>query len=133
MSSIFIFPQPWVSWTPSGFTGFSVNPSGGVYRYQRNGQLVTLAIRQPNNGTGTSNDVVFTITGIPFTAATIANMTWIGYGSAFDNGTQLPTPTSLLIGSGGTIIQIQPAPNGGNWTNSGIKRLAYGTITYEIA
>lgn len=119
---------PVTDWVPV-LTGFSANPTNTVYRYQQNGKIVILFIRQ---GTvGTSNATTFTIS-LPFVAATIANMSWFSYGSGVDNGGTLASPMLMRVNSGATVLSLFTTPSSGGWTASGAKA-ATGTIIYEAA
>jgi len=111
-------------------TGFSVEPTGGIYRYQKIGKFVTLHIVQPVNGT--SNSTSFAIS-LPFTAKTIANMQWHGTGTGLDNSLLIATPVFLRIASGGSVVNVYPSASSSSaWTASNGKRLPIGDITYEI-
>jgi hypothetical protein len=117
------------SWTPT-FTGFSANPSGGLYYYTQIGKLVTLFIAQPN--AGTSNSTGFTIS-LPVTARTLTNMIWSGYGQILDNGASPVSPGILYIITGGTTLTVYKDWAGSVFTASGSKKLVFGNVTYEAA
>ncbi len=116
------------AWVPT-FTGFSANPTGGLYYYTVSGKNVTLYIRQPNNGT--SNATGFTIS-LPIQAKTLTNMIWVGPAGIIDNGTAGTSPGMLYITSGSTTLTVYKDFAGNVFTNTGNKRIAYGSITYEI-
>lgn len=118
--------QPWV---PT-ITGFSANPTGGVYQYCQIGKLVILFITQPN--VGTSNATTFSIS-LPVNARTLTNAQWSGYGQVMDNNSIPTNPGILLINSGATTLTVYPSWAGGVWTASGNKRLVFGTVVYEVA
>ena len=119
----------WQTWTPT-ITGFSANPTGGIYRYKLIGKLIIVSISMPN--AGTSNATTLTITA-PFTAATITNMIWSASGTVVDN------TSTIVLGSGRilpneNIINFYTGPSSSNvWTASGTKRVAFLTIIYEVA
>lgn len=117
------------TWSPT-LTGWSANPANGVYRYALTGKLCTLFIRQPT--AGTSNNTATSMT-LPFTAATITNHQWIGYGQGIDNGSTLTTFILAAISSAGTSVTFYTNAAGAAWTNSGNKYIAGCTITYETA
>lgn len=117
------------AWVPTP-TGFSALPTGALYQYVQVGKLVTLFIAMPS--AGTSNATTFTIP-LPFTARTLASMTWIGEGVVVDSGTTQSTPGLLTVASGGTVLNVFKTFASGAFTASGSKALTYGTITYEIA
>lgn len=119
----------WQTWTPT-ITGFSANPAGGVYRYIQIGKTVFLSVGQPANGT--SNSTTFTIS-LPIAAATITNMQWSGFGTVADNGVSPTSPGLLNLPSGSTVVNVYKDAVGGGFTASGGKRLAWGTIIYEVA
>lgn len=121
----------WQTWTPT-LTGFSSNPANTSYRYRKVGKTVELALSQGTNGT--SNSTAFTIS-LPFTAATITNMTWVSPPAlVVDNGT---FSTSVLgvgfINSGATTMIVSRDANGAGFTASGGKRITQMSITYETA
>jgi len=119
----------WKDWTPT-LTGWSSNPTNTVYRYLKKGKTVMLVIRQAAVGTSDSTAVTFTL---PFTAATITNMVWTGYGIGVDNNVVLTTPIRGDIPSAGTGVTLYKDFSAAAWTNSGNKRIATFTITYEAA
>lgn len=117
------------NWSPS-FTGFSANPSGGIYNFVINGDTCTASWWMPN--AGTSNATGFTITA-PVTATTIANMIWfnrMGYNE--DSGAVSTTVYDYFrINSAGTTIDHYKNNSSTGYTNSGNKRSG-GSITYRI-
>ena len=123
------FSGAWKSWVPTQ-TGFSSVPPGGVYRYQKIGKTVHIAIRQPSFGT--SNATTFTIT-LPYPAATVTSMIWTGHGYGIDNGGTAANSANIYITSAGTVMTIERNWTSAAWTASGSKRLAFGEITYEAA
>lgn len=122
-------PTAWISYTPT-ITGFSANPTGGIYRYRQLGKTVILSICQPTNGT--SNSASFTIS-LPVAAATIASQQWIGNCSVTDNSVTATVPGLMNIQSAGTTVGIYKDWAGNGFTASGNKRCPYGTIIYEAA
>lgn len=118
----------WQSWTPT-ITGFSANPSGGVYLYTQIGKTVFISIRQPNNGT--SNATGFTIT-LPVTAKTTTDQTWEVWFRGVNNG-NLAFPRLGVISSGGTVIDLYSDAAQANWVNSGGKRVVSLQMFYEAA
>ncbi len=121
------FPD-WFNWTPT-FTGFSADPSGGIYRWRAYGQTVKCFIRQPN--TGTSNATGFTISA-PVTAATITNMQWGVLASVTDNGTFLTTPGAMRILTAGTVFDVFKDSSLAAFTASGTKRVFSANIEYQF-
>lgn len=112
-------------------TGYSADPANGIYRYTLHGKFCTLFIRQPVSGT--SNATTKTIT-LPFTAATITGMFWMGLCSCIDNNAAAVFG-NINIATGGTTAAfiIGALGTGGTWTASGAARVGIGTITYETA
>lgn len=114
------------AWTPS-LTGWSANPAG-VYRYIKIGKFVTCWFRQTSNGT--SNATTKTVS-LPLAATTITSMQWMGQCLIVDNG-GAAVLGHVLINSAGTTASFIIA-GATAWTGSGNARIAYGTITYEVA
>lgn len=119
------FPEVF-NWSPTQ-TGFSANPSGGVYQFRLDGVACTVFIRQPNNGT--SNATTFTMT-LPIAAKTLTDAIYMGYGIVVDNGGgatrgrfEVPTASSTL-----SIYTL----DGSAFTASGGKRLHVGQLTYLV-
>ena len=110
-------------------TGFSADPANMIGRYVKRGKICTIWVRMPTNGT--SNATTFTVS-LPFTAATITNMSWVGFAVVIDNGTQKATPGLVSISSGGTTATLVVDLAGTAWTSSGGKRATF-TIEYETA
>ena len=119
----------WIDWSPT-LTGWSADPTDTVYRYLLNGNTCTLAIRQTTVGTSNSTEASLTL---PFTAATIANHYWVGWGRGMDNSGILATPVMALIASNATSIVFYPSAAGSTWTASNNKGIYTMAITYEIA
>lgn len=121
----------WQPWTPT-FTGWSSNPTGGVYRYKQLGKMVIAVIRQPNDGTSNS---VNTSISAPVTAATGTDYQWEAAASARDNGAFLTTPARAGIASGASTITFGKDYSVvvGGWTAANGKRIANCTLIYEAA
>lgn len=119
----------YAAWVPE-FTGWSSNPANGLYYYSRHGQTVILTINQPTNGT--SNATTCTLT-LPFPAVTRTNARWTAPAEAVDNNTALTTPAIAVILSAGTTVTFAKDYGYNAFTNSGNKRIASCTITYEAA
>ena len=121
-------PTAWTTWVPT-FTGFSADPAGGIYNYRTVGNEIEIEVVMPNNGT--SNATGFTMT-LPVTAATIANMEWVGYANCANNGAIVNTPCPSVIASAGTIITFWIAPNRSTlWGAANGKRCAYLRMSYR--
>lgn len=117
------------TWTPT-FTGFSADPTGGIYRYSKVGKVCTLFVYMPN--TGTSNNAAFTMT-LPFTAATATGMYWTNLVSQVkDNGSVVAAPASVMIASAGTVLNVYKDTAAGGFTTSNGKSANF-EITYETA
>lgn len=119
----------WTAWTPT-FSGWSANPSGGIYRYTQIGKLVIATIRQPNNGTSNSASVSISL---PVTATTGSTPIASGPAEVVDNGTFPTTPGLWEIGSGATGVAFYKDYSGAAFTASGNKRINSCTLTYESA
>ena len=118
------------TWAPT-YAGFSTPPSTVNARYTVVGKLCTVFVKINTNGV--SNATTFTLTA-PFTAATVAGMTW---GSVFwsggDNGAQLATPGRAWIGSASNIINLGKTIQADNTWTAALAKFAVFTLTYEIA
>ena len=121
---------------PGGFNysptldGFSADPASSVYRFSTVGNRIKCTIRQPTPG-GTSDDTIFTITA-PCAAKTITNQVWLGYGTGTDNGSALTTMVALFINSASSTIDARTNGALAAWTNSGAKRIGFGSIEFEF-
>jgi uncharacterized protein YaiE (UPF0345 family) len=119
------FPQ-WFNWSPT-FTGFSANPTGGIYRFTVLGRKCTVHFNQPNNGT--SNATGYTATA-PVSAVTITNGLWqTGIPYLVDNGAASVDTGRARIPSASNIITI--LPNSGSWTAANGKSANF-TLEYEV-
>lgn len=117
------------TWTPT-VTGFSANPTNGVFTYQKIGRLCTLFIS--GGVAGTSNATTYTYS-LPFTAATRTNMEWkASLAQGYNSGAYLTANGLMKIVSAGTVVNLYTTQGEGAWTGSGGK-VASGTITYETA
>jgi hypothetical protein len=109
------------------WTGFSANPTGGVYKYQVDGNMVFL--QRVSGSSGTSNATTTTLLA-PFAFKQTA------YGMAMingvDNGVNLSTICQLETTAGSNIMYLYKTYFRGAWTNSGSKDINTGVITYEI-
>jgi hypothetical protein len=115
------------NWAPTP-TGFSSVPANGIYRFYMTGNVVTVMVRQPNNGT--SNATTFTIPA-PVPAVNIANFVWNQpMGSITDNGTVLTTAGRVAILANESTLYLYKDMGTGAWTNSGGKRATF-TLIYE--
>jgi len=122
------FPQ-WFNWTPT-FTGFSANPTSLFNRFTITGLTVTLMFRQVN--AGTSNSTGFTMTA-PVSAANPSGVGFfLGHGWGTDSGSLKGSLCPITIG-GSNVMTMYGAPNNGNWTASGGKKIDPGFISYEMA
>lgn len=122
------FPH-WFNWTPSSFTGFSSNPSSGIYRFTINGRLATVVVRMPNNGT--SNSTAFSLVG-PLTAASGTNRRWLTVcGNSADNGVATATPAVAFIEQASSTISLWKDASGAGWTAANAKGSNF-TLEFEI-
>lgn len=116
------------TFTPT-YTGFSVNPTGGVMRFSVHGRKVHIFRR---GGTfGTSNATGFTI-GVPITAATTPDFQVGGMAFVIDNGGAQASPARMYIQAGTSTITLEKTYASGAWTASGSKDAEFNNFTYEI-
>lgn len=109
-------------------TGFSSAPAG-VFRWMTSARHCTVLAHQTAHAT--SNATSFTIS-LPFTAATVANMTWCTpQGAVYDNGSWIFTGT-IAVASAGTVANVYTDGVGSAFTASGNKRLFWGKFDYEF-
>lgn len=113
-------------WTPA-FTGFSVAPAGGIYRYIVIGKLCTCFVRMPN--AGTSNATTFTLTA-PFTAVAIASDSWYAAVLATDNGALIANPGLASISANSNVINLYTGFALAAWTATGNKAAQF-TLIFE--
>jgi hypothetical protein len=118
----------WFNYTPV-FTGFSVPPPSGSYRFRVDGTRCEVELRDATNGT--SNSTVYTIS-LPITCATLTDYAVAFPAQVTDNGGALTTPGAAQFGSGSTVANMFKNYASGPWTNSGGKRCNRVTIVYEI-
>jgi len=113
-----IYESEWKDWTPTIAVGYSAAPTDTVYKYRIDGKIVYLIMREATSGTSnTTSNSTYTL---PFTAATLTNMSWIASTSAFDNGTLQATGTGTVASAGSTISMLKSAAAA--WTASGGRR-----------
>jgi hypothetical protein len=118
----------WSTWVPTE-TGFSAAPASGLYRYRTVGDEIEIEIVEPNDGT--SNASGFTVT-LPVTAATVANMEWVGMANTRNNSAYVNNPSLAVIASAGTILTFYISPNRTTtWGTTGGKRCAYLRMKYR--
>jgi hypothetical protein len=119
----------WTSWSPS-FTGWSANPTGGLYYYRLVGKTCEISVRQPNNGTSNATTCTFSL---PFTALTRTNARWTAPCEIVDNGVTITTPGLGVVSSAGTVVTVAKDYAFNAFTASGNKRVGSLQLTYEIA
>lgn len=124
-----IFETDFMDWLPAP-TGYSSVPTNVIYKYKIYGKNIEAFVREATNGT--SNATTLTMTA-PFTALTLTNGAWQGYGSGADNGAGLTTMVIGSIVSAGTTFSFSKDPAGGAWTNANGKRVGAWRIWYQIA
>lgn len=118
----------WQTWTPT-FTGFSADPTGGIYNYRYVGNEVEIEIREPNNGTSNAADFYITL---PVAAATITDMEWMGYANGVNNSAFVNTPCPAVIASAGTSLRLYISPNRStSWGTANGKRCSYLRMSYR--
>jgi len=117
-----IYESRWLTWTPT-FTGFSANPTAGVYRYKVSLTTVIAAFLEGSNGT--SNAAGFTET-LPFTAAGIGAG---GYFRVVNNSAS--ADGGAVVAATSNSLTLLTA-GGSTFVSSGGKRIQEGHVTYEI-
>lgn len=120
---------PWIDYAPA-FTGFTVNPTNAVYRYQIDSSGCKCTVLVQQNTPGTSGATTFTISA-PVVAATVTNATWRAFCSGHDNGAALTTPGSVNIASATGVFIIYKDASGAGFTATNAKSASF-IITYEI-
>lgn len=116
-------------WNPT-MTGWSSNPTGGIYYYCKIGKLVILNITQPNNGT--SNATTCTLT-LPFPSVQRTAATWSAPAKITDNNVTKITPGLILILNNATSLTCVLDYGYNAFTTSGNKKIDSATIMYECA
>lgn len=123
------YETDWINWLPAP-TGYSAVPTNVIYQYRFVGKNIEAFVREAT--AGTSNATTLTMTA-PFTALTLTNGVWQGYGSGTDNSAGLTTMVIASISSGGATFTFSKDPAGGAWTNSGTKRVGVWRSWYPVA
>lgn len=117
----------WQNWVPTQ-TGFSADPTGGIYRYRTIGDDIELEVRQPNDGT--SNASTFTIS-LPVVAATVTDMVWQSTCRVRNNTNFVNAPGYASITSGGSTIELFINTGTTAWGTAGGKRVDYLRMRYK--
>lgn len=117
----------WTAYTPT-FGGFSADPVV-VARYFLVGKVCTAVIS--NTTAGTSNANTFTISA-PFTAATVADMIWVGAMGVHRSGGIIYGGGVVKINSAGTVFNCATSTGYSGWATSGDKSAQF-SIIYEVA
>lgn len=125
----FAFPS-YFNWSPT-LTGWSVNPTSGIYTFTIQHGWCTVNARQPNNGTSNTTGISLTA---PVTCRTVTNGIWGGTCGieAVDNGSTLTSPINCYILTATALIYVDKTIGGGTWTNSGNKRISFSNLRYPI-
>lgn len=117
-----IYETRWLTWQPT-YSGFSSNPTSGIYRYKLSGMTCISNILEGSNGT--SNAAGFTET-LPFTCANIGSGGYFrvvnNSASADGGGVVAATSATLTLLTAGSSTFV----------SSGGKRIQEGHILYEI-
>lgn len=121
---------PWTDWTPT-FTGFSADPSGGIYRYTQTGKKVTIHVAMPN--AGTSNSTSFWLT-LPVTASSTTDYNIsILIPIAVNNSAESTTfDRANIFANAPTVIKLSKNQSITGWTASGTKSATF-EMEYEAA
>lgn len=121
-------PQGYPGWFNYTVTwgGFSSDPTSVTSKFSVVGRMCHVQILP--TGVGTSNSQSTTIS-LPIAAVT--RQDGIPGGMAQDNGTSQTTTAVVNVAAASATASVYPAPNQGNWTNSGNK-LAQLSFFYQI-
>jgi len=116
------FPQ-WFNFSPT-WTGFSVAPAGGIYRYKVTGRMITLMI-QPTSGVSNSTS---TAVSVPVATSDDTHM----LGNSYDNGAWQSGASPAYLPASSTTMNLYKNTNQtNNWTNTGAKAW-YGVVSYKF-
>jgi len=123
------FPQ-WFNWTPT-LTGYAVNPTNTVYRFNISGGKVFVSVREVTNGTSNATTIHITL---PVTAATITNQIWMYPAAYVDNNVISTTWGRGVIGSGDNkiVFGTNPAQQDGFTATATGKRISNFEGWYEF-
>lgn len=125
------FPE-WFAWTPSSYTGFSSNPTGGYFYIKIIGEEAELQF-WTGSGAGNSNLTTFSM-ALPLQAKAITNVDWIHHGIGFDNtSTFQPTVISDIVQNGTSVVFATNGSLTAGWTNAGTKRVLFSGVKYQYA
>jgi hypothetical protein len=106
-----------VAWTDFsgtiGYTGFSGTPTTSVARYKVIGKTLFFNIQM----SGTSNNVTFTITGMPVAAAGVT----VGPAAHGIDNSSSNFVANWLTSASSTTLTMRLSNNASGWTNSGLK------------
>lgn len=121
-------PQGYPGWFNYTVTwgGFSSDPSSVTSKFSVVGRACYVQILPAS--VGTSNAQTMTIS-LPIAAVT--RQDGIPGGMAHDNGTSQTTTAVVNVAAASATASVYPAPNQGNWTNSGNK-MAQLSFFYQI-
>lgn len=119
------FPN-WFNWVPT-MTGFSSNPTGGVYRFKIVGNTVTAVVRQPYTGTSNANSLHLSA---PVTSATITDGVWANFADVTDNGTG--TQGMISIASPSSTFLVYKGVSSVVFATSGAKNVVAAQLDYEF-
>lgn len=122
-----IYETRWLHWLPT-HTGFSSNPSGGIYRYQIKYNNCELEVRESTSGT--SNATTFYLS-LPFKALTLTNMLWWDEALCTNAGTT--NKSGMWVLSAATELWMRWGITATTWTASGNKNCNGGGVKYQIA
>jgi len=112
--------------TATGFSGTA--PSGTINWYQ-NGNVVTANLFGALGGT--SNDVTFTLTGIPTALQPATTASYFAVASALNSGSAVST-AYIEIPNGEGTWHLGLAGSLSGWTASGTKRVTSFSVTYLL-
>lgn len=105
----------WFNWTPT-LTGFSVNPTNTLYKFNAIGNRIQILYRQGTNGTSNLSTKTYTL---PVACVTLTGYVVVAPTLFVDNGVQGSTPGMVTISNGATTASIFTTWASGTWTASG--------------
>lgn len=124
-----IYDTRWLTCTPT-WTGFSANPTNGVYRYQISYNKIICKINSVT--AGTSNATSMTLKA-PMFNANVTNANSAGYScQVTDSGTVQTNPGNMYLVYNTNDITFEKTLAGGTFTNSGNKSVTFANFIYEI-
>lgn len=108
----------WFNFTPSGYTGFSVNPTLSFANFRIMGNTYQCNISF--SGNGTSNSTAFTI-WLPDGIKAVGQA-WGDWGYPVDNGASIAAVYCYILNNTSSIVMAKRMDDPNTWTNVNWKR-----------